>query len=122
MIEWNDAMDAKLIEGVVRGLSRRAVARKLGISKNAAIARYNRISGIKFPSDVNKARIAKFKRAEKRRAEKTSIAAMLGDLHQGVHRQHAMRTAWKRGATMAAIGREVGLSAQRVHQIISARR
>jgi DNA-directed RNA polymerase sigma subunit (sigma70/sigma32) len=59
---------------------------------------------------------------EKNRRNRTALFDMRSAMTRGADRDAAICAAVKAGATYAAIGAELGISRQRVHQILSEER
>lgn len=121
-MDWTDQMDRTLIDGVAAGRSRGQIARRLGVSRFAAIARYNRLMGVVFPSDKERGKLEKQERLERERernrVEREAIARMQDSIAKGAPRNPAMKTANKQGATLATIASCFGISRQAVHQAV----
>ena len=120
MVEWTRDMDRKLLRGVERGLSRGRMAKELGVSRSAAIARYHRIKGVVFESD-RKRRIDAARQAKERKRRRAEAAAKLMSelsrrIRSGMSRYEACRIAREEGASLNVIARHFGVTRQAIHQ------
>lgn len=122
---WTQARDKRLQKLVKAGLSAAQIGERIGASRNAVIGRSARLRGIIFPSQVRRAeedlarRIAR--RKEKKRRTDAMLSAMRHAIAQRIPRDQVIAKAVKAGLTYQAIGDELGISRQRVHQILIAR-
>lgn len=121
-MKWTPELDRKLLAAVKAGESRRAWARANRVSENATIARYNRLSGVVFPSDLERTRLTREKSAERKKSvsalEKKQLGLMKKKISQGADRRTAMREANKAGVRYEAIGRCLGISRQAAQQYV----
>jgi len=121
-IMWNDQLDAKLLKIRREGLSFAEVAERMGLSRNTVLGRAQRLAGRKFPSQV--ARSEARRRVNEARArqvaakEKASSSKLKKDLARGVPRDVAVRKALNLGATPKLVAAIIGVSSQRVCQIM----
>lgn len=118
---WDDRLDAKLVKLQSEGLSFSQIGERIGVSRNAAIGRYNRLKGVIFASTLRRRSDAQRHVAQRTReiADKkaSAIAGLTDDLARGVERHVAIANALSRGATLQTIANGLGLTKQRVHQI-----
>ena len=86
------------------------------------IGRWARLRGLVFRCEVEREKKlraeAATRRKERKRRSDGAIAALRRALPKGVLRHVAIAEARKAGATYGAIGEAMGLSRQRVHQIL----
>lgn len=119
---WTERRDRQLTALQEAGQSASQIAEHLGTTRNAVIARSNRIRCVKFPSDVIRARqsreSARQRRIELKAKTKAAIADVQSLLHSGDDRNEAVRKARENGATLAAIGAAIGVSRERIRQIV----
>ena len=118
---WTDEMDRRLLE-LRKKHGLRGAGRIMGISENAAIARYHRIQGYVFPYDLALARAAKERkkiRAEARRKKNAEVrAALVMAFRDGKSRLEAYQIAMQIGGSLELIGKYTGISRQAVHQYL----
>ncbi len=119
---WNDQLDAKLLRLRREGLSFAEVAERMGLSRNTVLGRAQRLAGKKFPSQTARSELRR--RANDARSrqlaakEKVTSRKLKKDLARGVPRDVAVRTALDLGATPKLVAGIIGVSSQRVCQII----
>lgn len=121
---WDKSLDEKLLQLRERGLSFAELAPELGVSRSAAIGRFQRIQGRVFPSEVARDEVA----AAARKALKAEIASerevlarsIGAAIASGRPRNEVIADALTNGATYQVIGEGLGVTKQRVHQIIIA--
>jgi hypothetical protein len=125
MLTWTDRLDAKLLKLKKDGLSFAEIAEKMGITRNMALGRFQRISGVVFPSTLERRRVraaaAKPKRDTQLRKEAESIKKMKAAIAAGTDKGKAMKQAHLAGATYVTIGAVFGISHVRAHQIANGR-
>jgi len=121
---WNSDLDAELIRLRKRGLSFGEISAKMGITRGAALGRFQRLKGKIFPSQVvREQEIADARRRRKAaRLEKQRrlVKKMGADIAAGKDRNRAIKEAYEAGATVRAIAQGIGLSVGRVQQITAA--
>jgi hypothetical protein len=121
---WNSDLDAELIRLRKRGLSFGEISAKMGITRGAALGRFQRLKGKIFPSQVvREQEIADARRRRKAaRLEKQQrlVKKMKADIAAGKDRNRAIKEAYEAGATVRAIAQGIGLSVGRVQQITAA--
>lgn len=117
---WNERRDRILTALQNAGKSCSYIAEILGATRNAVIARSNRIKGVRFPSDIKRRKKAneeaRQRRTERKKIERMAIKAMKRALGRS-RRDDAIYDAVKAGATLEAVGKAVGLCKERVRQI-----
>jgi hypothetical protein len=118
---WDRERDALLVELRAQGLSFAEIGRRIGVTRNAAISRFHRIRGTKFPSEhERKARVAaeleRRRRPLKEKRER-AIQNFRRDMATDMLRRDAILKAMEAGATCKLIGFELKVSAARVHQL-----
>jgi hypothetical protein len=122
---WTKARDKRLQRLEAAGLSAAQIAERIGATRNAVIGRSVRLRGLVFQSQVLKARKRKAARDARNREQKQRADAVLSKLRRamahGTSREDAIAKAVKSGITYQAIGDELGVSRQRVHQIVCRR-
>jgi hypothetical protein len=120
---WTAEKDKQLQRLKAAGLSAAEIADRIGKTRNAVIGRSVRLRGLIFPSQLRRQRSEQALRAARRRhgKERTAVAlaAMRRALAKGAPRDVAIVSAVKAHATYQAIADELGLSRQRVQQIVS---
>ncbi|MEN6535701.1 MAG: GcrA family cell cycle regulator [Bryobacteraceae bacterium] len=119
---WTPARDAELLR-LWPQRSASKIATKLGTTRNAVIGRYHRLDG-RYAEKIAAAQEAARDETEKRRAaaravEATIISTMIAQLARGVARNEAILQARRAGARFEAIGDAVGVTRQRVKQIVA---
>lgn len=123
---WSAEKDKQLQRLEAAGLSAAQIADRLGTTRNAVIGRSVRLRGLVFPSQREKQRLRWVRRAERLREREERIANGLEQMRRtiakGLHRDIAVKSAAKVGTTYEAIGEELGLTRQRVQQIVSRRK
>jgi hypothetical protein len=123
---WTPQKDKRLQRLEAEGHSGKEIAERLGTTRNAVVARSARLRGIAFPSNIRREKELRAQAAarlrEKNRRNRTAVYGMRAAMARGIDRAAAIGSAVKAGATYAAIGIELGISRQRVHQILSENR
>jgi hypothetical protein len=123
---WSAEKDKQLQRLEAAGFSAAQIADRLGTTRNAVIGRSVRLRGLAFPSQRERKRRRRATRAERLREREERIADGLEQMRRtiakGVHRDIAIKSAAKAGATYEAIGEELGLTRQRIQQIVSHRK
>ena len=104
--------DAAIIKALTRGAGPQAIAEELGVSRQFI---YRRIW--QGATEQQLRAMSESRKKEKGRAA-MAIVEMRAAIARGVPRQAALIRARKAGATYAAIGKELGLTRQRVHQLL----
>jgi hypothetical protein len=120
---WTAEKDKQLRRLEAAGLSAAQIADRIGITRNAVIGRSVRLRGLIFPSQLQRQRREQALRAARLRQEKertaVSLAAMRRAIARGTPRDVAIVSAVKAHVTYRAIADELGLTRQRVQQIVS---
>jgi hypothetical protein len=120
---WTAEKDKQLQRLEAGGLSARRIADRLGTTRNAVIGRSVRLRGLIFPSQLRRQRSEQALRAARLRQKKertaASLASMRRAISRGTPRDVAIVLAVKAHATYQAIADELGLSRQRVQQIVA---
>ena len=118
---WNDRLDAKLRKLQKEGYSFAEIGERMGITRNAALGRFQRISGVVFPSKLERRRNreagAKLKRETRLKKEGDAIKKMKAAIDGGTDKAKAMKQAYAAGASFRAIGEVYGVSRERAYQI-----
>ena len=117
---WNSDLDAELIRLRKHGFTFSEISAKMGITRGAALGRFQRLKGKIFPSQVvREQEIADARRRRKAaRLEKQQrlVKKMKADIAAGKDRNRAIKEAYEAGATVRAIAKGIGLSVGRVQQ------
>src|SRR6202162_1889890 len=120
---WTTEKDKRLQRLEAAGLSAAQIADRLGTTRNSVIGRSVRLRGLIFPSQLQKQRSERALRAARLRQQKertaVSLASMRRAIARGTPRNVAILLAVKAHVTYQAIADELGLSRQRVQQIVS---
>jgi DNA-directed RNA polymerase specialized sigma subunit len=118
---WTDRLDAKMLKLKRDGLSFAEISEKIGVTRNAAIGRFQRINGVIFPSQTARRQTreaaAKLKEDARLRKDREIIRKLRAALAAGTSRSKATKQAFFAGGSHKAIGNELGVSRQRVYQI-----
>ena len=121
---WKSDLDAELMRLRKRGLSFGQISQRMGVTRAAAIGRFNRLIGNVFPSDAARQReeSADARRRAAARLEKQRHLAkkLRADIAAGKNRNRAIKQAYEAGATVRAIAKVIGVSHQRVQKITAA--
>ena len=113
---WNSNLDAELMRLRNRGFSFGEISVRMGVTRSAAIGRFNRLIGNVFPSEAKRRRrIAERLETQRRLAKK-----LKADIAAGKDRDRAIKEAYEAGATTRTIAKVVGVSFQRVQKITAA--
>jgi hypothetical protein len=122
---WNDRLDAKLLKLKRDGLSFAEIGERIGVTRNAAIGRFQRLNGRVFPSQAarrqSRMEVARLKQEARLRKEAVIIRKMNAAIASGTDRGKAIARAFAAGAGYHVIGAAVGLSRQRAYQIAKGR-
>jgi hypothetical protein len=123
VIFWTAEKDKQLRRLEAAGLSAAQIADRIGATRNAVIGRSARLRGLVFPSQLRRQRIEQAMRAARLRQKKERMAAPLATMRRaiarGTPRDAAIVAAVKARVTYQAIADELGLSRQRVQQIVA---
>jgi hypothetical protein len=122
---WTDRLDAKLLKLKRDGLSFAEIGERMGITRNAALGRFQRLNGVVFASTLERRRTraaaAKLKKETRLRKEGEIIRKMKAAIAAGTDKGKAMHQAHAAGATFVAIGAVFGISSVRAYQIANGR-
>jgi hypothetical protein len=120
---WTAERDKQLRRLEAKGASAAQTADRLGTTRNAVIGRSARLRGLVFRSQVEKRQseraVSAARRSQQKQRVEKALEAMRRAMAGGVPRDVAIVSAVKARATYQAIGNELGLSRQRVQQIVS---
>jgi hypothetical protein len=120
---WTPEKDRQLQRLEAAGLSASQIAHRIGATRNAVIGRSVRLRGLTFPSQIRRERAQRALRAARLHQHKVRIAAALAAMRRmiakGTPRDTAIVAAVKARATYQSIADELGLTRQRVQQIIA---
>jgi len=120
---WTAEKDKQLQRLEVAGLTAAQIADRIGNTRNAVIGRSVRLRGLIFPSQLRRQRREQALRAARLRQKKERMAAPLAAMRRaiarGTPRNAAIVSAVKAHVTYQAIADELGLSRQRVQQIVA---
>jgi hypothetical protein len=121
---WTPERDDRLHQLDAEELSAAKIAQKLGTTRGAVLGRLHRLSGVAltYPSYVRQAHKAHARKAariaKRERINSAALSRMQKQIARGVERNRAIAHARKGGATLKAIGDAVGISKERVRQIL----
>jgi hypothetical protein len=119
---WNDRLDAKLLKLKQEGLSFAEVGKQIAVTRSAAIGRFQRLKGRVFPSQAARRRTrkatAKRKAAALARKNTNGLRKLRAAIAAGTQRNKAIKQAFTAGASCRAIGDVLGLTGQRIRQIV----
>jgi hypothetical protein len=122
---WTSEKDKQLRKLEAAGLSAAQIADRIGTTRNAVIGRSVRLRGLVFPSQVQRQRSERALRAarlhQKKERTAASLAAMRRVMAKGMSRDVAIVSAVKGRVSYQAVAEELGLTRQRVQQIVAAR-
>jgi DNA-directed RNA polymerase specialized sigma24 family protein len=120
---WTSEADAELRALKAAGLSFAQIAERMGVSRNAAISRFQRINGKRYPRSRAQRLISQV-HAERRELEKRQeeeMRKMFASVN-GKDRRIFILGAHAAGMSNAAIARAAGVTNERIRQILSAAR
>jgi hypothetical protein len=122
---WTPERDAQLLALQAQGLSAAQTAVKMRApSRNAVISRHHRLRGTKFPYLVLMEEEARRRRDEKqaalRQTEAPPLAELKRQIARGAPRNRAIRVARAKGCRLETIAAVIGVSRERIRQIVSA--
>jgi hypothetical protein len=125
MLTWTDRLDAKLLKLKKEGLSFAEIGERMGITRNAALGRFQRLNGVVFASTLERRRTraaaARAKKEARLKKEAELIRKMKAAIAAGTDKGKAMSQAHAAGATFVAIGEVLGISSVRAYQIANGR-
>jgi hypothetical protein len=120
---WTVEKDKQLQKLEAAGLSAAQIADRLGRTRNAVIGRSVRLRGLIFPSQIQRERteraLLSARLHQERERTAVSLASMRRVIAKGTPRDIAIVSAVKAKVTYQAIADELGLSRQRVQQIVA---
>jgi hypothetical protein len=120
---WTRQKDNQLLRLQAKGLSAGQIADQLGTTRSAVLGRSARLRDTVFPSQTRQAERDKALRMRRREQnnhrDKTAVTAMRRAIAKGVDRDQAIISAVRARATYQAIADELGVSRQRVRQIVA---
>jgi hypothetical protein len=116
LMAWDSERDAALVELHSQGLSFSQISARLGVTRNAALGRYQRVVRKKFPSESPRARS---ELRQERRA--IAILKLRRDLAAGVEPQTAVLRALG-AAGVGLVATELNVPPHRVYQLVAADR
>lgn len=122
-ITWTPELDARVVDGIARGLSRSQIAAELGdgFTRNMVIARHARIRGIVFPSDEARGRQSRERAAVQALARMAHVSEQLAEmdrlLARGLRRNYVIALARRSGLHLEEVGQHIGITRERVRQI-----
>jgi hypothetical protein len=120
---WTAEKDKQLQRLAAAGLSAAQIADRIGTTRNAVIGRSVRLRGLIFPSQIQRQRRERAFRAARLRQQKKRTAVLLASMRRaiakGTPRNMAIVSAVKAHVTYEVIANELGITRQRVQQIVS---
>jgi hypothetical protein len=120
---WNDAKDARLKKLKSEGYSFAQIGEAIGVTRNAAIGRYARLTGKYFQSETERKQKAKLgtlaRKAEHEKQRCAQIDEIKHAFERGTDREELIQQARENGATLQTVADALGLTRQRIHQIVS---
>jgi hypothetical protein len=120
---WTPARDKSLQKLEAAGLSAAQIAERLGTTRNAVLGRSARLRGVVYRYYMRREKELRAKCASRRHERDHRSDALLSEMREAiakrVPRNIAIAKAVEGGVTYQAIGKELGLSRQRVYQIVS---
>jgi hypothetical protein len=120
---WDESKDARLKKLKAQGYSFAEVGEAIGVTRNAAIGRYARLTGKYFKSEIERKQKAKLdtlaRRAEHEKQRSAQINEIKLALEHGADRGELIQQARENGATFQTVADALGLTRQRIHQIAS---
>jgi len=117
---WSPKTDAQLKALEADGLSAAKIAAKLGTTRASVISRSQRLRGLSltFPYYLRERDELRARTAARIRKMEGMLSKLRRDLTRGVARNEAIIKARKAGVTLNAIGEVLGLTKERVRQIV----
>jgi hypothetical protein len=117
---WTSVADAELTRLREAGLTFGRIAEQMGVTRSAAISRFQRINGKKY-GPGKPVLMRKYLRAELRERQARELEQLRAEFTElaGKDRVFYILVAHATGLSKAAIGRAAGLSRERVRQIVS---
>lgn len=119
---WTKELDKRLVDAKAKGLSFAQVANKIGVSRNAALGRYARITGALYPCFERRRQAAlavtRKQREEAEARHAIALQAFDRDLSSGKDRDAAIASAIARGCSRRALAERLEITRERIRQII----
>jgi hypothetical protein len=120
---WTAEKDKQLRRLEAAGLSAAQIADRLGTTRNAVLGRSVRLRGLTFPSQTKRQRTERALRVahlhQRKERAALSLASMRRVIARGTPRDTAIVSAIRDQVTYQAIADELGITRQRVHQIVA---
>jgi hypothetical protein len=120
---WTAEKDRILQKLEAAGHTARQIGARLGATRSAVIARSARLRGVVFRCEVERQKREKAQQMARHRERKRRIEAALAAMRRGVasgmERNAAIALAVEARATYQAVADALGLTRQRIHQIVS---
>src|SRR5689334_24578553 len=118
---WTDRLDARLLKLKREGFSFAEIGEQIGVTRNAALGRFQRLNGRVFPSQAERRRTrreaAKLKEETRTRRDREVIRKLKAAIAGGTDKTKAVHQAFMAGTSYKVIGAALGLSRQRAYQI-----
>jgi hypothetical protein len=115
---WSREKDKQLLRLQAMGLSASQIAERLRTTRGAVIGRSARLRGVVFASQTRRHKTRSTRQRSNPRTD-AALAAMGRAIARGVRRDQAIISAVRAGASYQAIAEDLGLSRQRVQQIVA---
>lgn len=121
-VMWDAKTDSRLLKLKGDGLSFQEISERMGVSRNAAIGRAQRLAGKIFPSQARRSEFKNLEikqRRQKSAHEREAIVEMVREsISSGMPRPEVIQVALAcPGATYQIVGDALGISKQYVHQL-----
>jgi hypothetical protein len=120
---WTAEKDKQLLKLLAKGLTARQIGERIGMGRNAVIGRSARLRGLVFPYTARRKKRDQARRRERelkrKRVTDAALAAMRRAIAKGIERDDAIVAAVEARATYQAIADELGLTRQRIQQIVA---
>ena len=121
---WNSDLDTELMRLRNRGFSFGEISVRMGVTRNAALGRFYRLSGNVFPSDAARLREeaadARRRAAERLEKQRRLAKKLRADIAAGKNRNRAIKKAYEAGAGIRTIAKVIGVTFSRIQQITAA--
>ena len=120
---WTAEKDKQLLKLLAKGLTARQIGERIGMGRNAVIGRSARLRGLVFPCQTRRKKEDQVRRRERdlqrKRETDAALATMRRAIAKGGERDDAIVAAVEARATYQAIADELGLTRQRIQQIVA---
>jgi GcrA cell cycle regulator len=117
---WDDRLDHQLIQFRNQGFSYSEIALRMGVSRNAAIGRMQRLNGKVYPSQIAVGQ-RKTEASRRRTAERLkTIERLKAKISASNDCNRTIREAYKAGTSGYLIAQALGGSKSRIYRIIAA--